>query len=297
METPSDKQPMQGKVCLVTGGTSGIGKVAATALASQGAEVVITGRNPQKTRDCAEGIQAETGNDSVQYLLVDYSDLHQVTKLAAAFKNRYSHLDVLLNNAGTYCNTRIRTDYGVEKTFLVNHLAPFLLTNLLLDVIRSSAPARIVNVASAAHHFATLNFDDLGFEHGYFGFSAYARSKLANILFTYELARRLEGSGVTVNAVHPGHVATNIWNNDLSIFGPVIKLINRLIAITPQQGADTLIYLASSPDVAQVTGKYFIKRKAVSSSALSRDKNAARKLWEVCEKLVLLAENPDNFTN
>ena len=215
---------------------------------------MIAGRNPQKTRDTADQIKSKTGNDSVQYLLADFSDLQQVANLAAAFKERHSRLDVLLNNAGTYFNTRIKTPYAVEMTFLVNHLAPFLLTNRLLDVIRASAPARIINVASEAHKFDTMNFEDLGFEHGYFGFKAYARSKLANVLFTYELARRLGGSGVTVNAVHPGHVATDIWKNNLAIFGPVIKLINRLIAITPEQGADTLIYLASSPDVAQING-------------------------------------------
>ena len=285
MVTANHQKTMQGKVCLVTGATAGIGKIAATALAAQGAQVVIAGRNPQKTRDTAEQIKSETGNNTVQYLLADFSDLQQVAQLAAAFKESHSRLDVLLNNAGTYFNTRIKTPYGVEMTFLVNHLAPFLLTNRLLDDIRSSAPARIINVSSIAHKFDTMDFEDLGFEHGYFGFKAYARSKLANILFTYELARRLAGNGVTVNAVHPGHVATDIWKNNLSIFGPVIKLINRLIAITPEQGADTLIYLASSPDVTSITGQYFIKRKAVPSSALSHDEKTARQLWEFSERI------------
>ncbi len=285
METSTERKPMQGKVCLVTGATAGIGKVAATALAMQGAQVVIAGRNPQKTRDTADQITSETGNNLVQYLLADFSDLQQVSNLASEFKERYSRLDVLLNNAGTYFNTRVKTAYAVEMTFLVNHLAPFLLTNLLLELIRTSAPARIINVASDAHKFATLNFDDLGFEHGYFGFSAYGRSKLANVLFTYELARRLAGSGVTVNAVHPGHVATDIWKTNFSIFGPALKFIMSLFSLTPQQGADTLIYLATSPDVAQVTGKYFVKRKAVPSSSLSHDEETARKLWEFSERI------------
>ncbi len=285
MEISTQKKTMRGKVCLVSGATAGIGKIAATSLAMQGAEVVITGRNPQKTRDTSDQIKLETGNNSVTYLLADFQDLQQVVNLAAAFKARHSRLDVLLNNAGTYFNTRIKTPYAVEMTFLVNHLAPFLLTNRLLDVIRPSAPARIINVASEAHRFDTLNFKDLGFEHGYFGFKAYARSKLANVLFTYELARRLGGSGVTVNAVHPGHVATDIWKNNLAIFGPVIRLINRWIAITPEQGADTLIYLASSPEVAGITGQYFIKRKVVSSSPLSHDEKTARQLWEFCEQI------------
>ena len=291
METSIDRKSMQGKVCLVTGATAGIGKVAATALAMQGAQVVIAGRSPQKTRDTADQIKSETGNELVQYLLADFSDLQQVSDLASAYKERYSRMDVLLNNAGTYFNTRVKTAYGVEMTFLVNHLAPFLLTNLLLELIQASAPARIINVASDAHKFATLNFDDLGFEHGYFGFNAYGRSKLANVLFTYELARRLEGSGVTVNAVHPGHVATDIWKTNFSIFGPALKFVMSLFSLTPQQGADTLIYLASSPDVAQITGQYFIKRKAVPSSSLSHDKETARHLWEFSERITSQIKN------
>jgi retinol dehydrogenase-12 len=293
LEILNASKTMHGKLCLVTGATAGIGKVAATALAAQGAEVVITGRNPQKTKDTADQIKSETGNSSVDYHLANFSDLQQVSNLAEAFKERHTHLDVLLNNAGTYFNTRKKTIYGVEMTFLVNHLAPFLLTNLLLDVIRASAPARIINVASAAHNFATLDFDDLGFERGYFGFKAYARSKLANVLFTYELARRLHGSGVTVNTVHPGHVATDIWKTNFSIFGPAFKFINSLFGLTPEQGADTLIYLASSPDVAHITGQYFIKRKAVPSSPLSHDENAVRQLWEVSEKIVSQKSTPD----
>lgn len=276
---------MAGKVCLITGATSGIGKVAAAVLAAQGAEVIITGRNPQKTRDAADQIKSETGSRSVPYLLADFSDLTQVRNLAASFREHHTHLDVLLNNAGTFFNTRVKTPYQVEKTFLVNHLAPFLLTKLLMDTLRGSAPARIINVSSDAHHYGTLDFEDLSFEHGYFGIKAYARSKLANLLFTYELARRLDGSAVTVNAVHPGHVATDIWKTNFSIFGPALKSIMGLFALTPEQGADTLIYLSSSPDVASITGKYFIKRKVINSSPLSYDKDLARQLWQVSEKL------------
>ena len=288
IEVSVDKNAMQGKVCLVTGATAGIGKVAAAALAAQGAEVVITGRNPQKTSDVADQIKSETGNQSVQYLLADFSNLQQVRDLAAAFKQRYSRLDVLLNNAGAFFNTRVETSYGVEMVFLVNHLAPFLLTNLLLDVIQASTPARIVNVSSDAHKYGTLNFEDLGFERGYFGMKAYARSKLANVLFTYELARRLAERDVTVNAVHPGHVATDIWKTNFSIFGPALKYITSLFALTPQQGADTLIYLASSSDVAGITGQYFVKRKAVPSSPLSYDEKIAQRLWEISESFTSL---------
>lgn len=276
---------MAGKVCLITGATSGIGKVAAAVLAAQGAEVIITGRNPQKTRDAADQIKSETGSRSVPYLLADFSDLTQVRNLAASFREHHTHLDVLLNNAGTFFNTRVKTPYQVEKTFLVNHLAPFLLTKLLMDTLRGSAPARIINVSSDAHQYGTLDFEDLSFEHGYFGIKAYARSKLANLLFTYELARRLDGSAVTVNAVHPGHVATDIWKTNFSIFGPALKSLMGLFALTPEQGADTLIYLSSSPDVASITGKYFIKRKVINSSPLSYDKDLARQLWQVSEKL------------
>lgn len=280
-----DENFMAGKVCLITGATSGIGKVVAAVLAAQGAEVIITGRNPQKTRDAADRIKYETGSRSVPYLLADFSDLTQVRNLAASFRERHTRLDILLNNAGTFFNTRVKTPYQVEKTFLVNHLAPFLLTKLLMDILMDGALARIINVSSDAHQYGTLDFEDLCFEHGYFGIKAYARSKLANLLFTYELARRLDGSAVTVNAVHPGHVATDIWKTNFSIFGPALKSLMGLFALTPEQGADTLIYLASSPDVAAITGKYFVKRNAVASSPLSYDKDLARQLWLVSEIL------------
>ena len=274
-----------GKICLVTGATSGIGKVTAVALAAQGAHVVITGRSAQKARETVQHIKSETGNEAVDYLLADFSDLQQVRDLAVMFKQRFSQLAVLLNNAGTFFNTRKKTSYGVEETFLVNHLAPFLLTNQLLDILQASAPARIINVSSDAHKFATLNFEDLEFNHGYFGIKAYGRSKLANVLFTYELARKLDGKGVTANAVHPGHVATDIWKKNFSIFGPILKYVTSLFALTPEQGADTLIYLASSLDVAEKTGQYFFKRESISSSPLSYDRKTATRLWEVSEKL------------
>jgi len=281
----TSEQSLRGKICLVTGATSGIGKVTATALAAREAEVVIVGRNAQKTQAAAQQIRTETGNDSVNFLLADFSDLGRVRDLAAAFKKQYSRLDILVNNAGAYFNTRRKTSYGVEATFLVNHLAPFLLTNLLLEPIQNSAPARIVNVSSNAHHNGTMDFNDLGFKRFYFGFWAYARSKLANILFTYELSRRLDGSGVTVNALHPGTVATDIFSTDFSIFGPALKWIVGWSALTPEQGADNTTYLASSPDVEGVTGNYFVKREAVASAPISYDEKLARQLWEVSEML------------
>ena len=284
-QNQANKQSMRGKVCMVTGATSGIGQVTAAALAAQGAHVIVVGRNRAKAQQVVGEIRRQTGNDAVWYLLADFSDLQQVRELAAAFSAQYSQLDVLVNNAGTYFNTRHPAPGGVEMTFHVNHLAHFLLTNLLLDTLTASAPARIVNVTSRAHEYDNMDFDDLGFERSYFGMKAYARSKLANLLFTYELARRLAGSGVTVNAVHPGGVATDIWRTNFPVLGPAIKWVMSLFALTPEEGADTLIYLASSPDVEGVTGKYFVEREAIASSPLSYDEQVAARLWEVSEEL------------
>jgi NAD(P)-dependent dehydrogenase (short-subunit alcohol dehydrogenase family) len=282
---PLVEPTLSGKVCLVTGATAGIGKVTAAALAARGAVVVIAGRNPQKTADTAREIQAATGN-TVDYLLADFADLRQVRKLAAAFQHKYTRLDVLVNNAGGYFNSRkAAPSGGLEMTFWVNHLAPFLLTNLLLGQMAASGPARIVTVASEAHRFDNMNFADLGFERFYFGFRAYARSKLANILCTYELDRRFAQDGIRANALHPGHVATDIWRTNFPGIGPYLKRFMQLFSLTPEQGADTMIYLASAPEVEDVSGKYFIKRKTVRSSRLSYDPETARRLWEFCEKM------------
>jgi NAD(P)-dependent dehydrogenase (short-subunit alcohol dehydrogenase family) len=281
---------MAGKVCLVTGATSGIGKVTAATLAAQGAEVFVAGRNQQKADAAVSWIKSETANKAVRYLLADFSDLDQVRELARALKERTSRLDVLVNNAGTFFNTRHETPYGVDMTFLVNHLAPFLLTSLLLKTLQDSAPARIVNVSSAAHEYDTMDFDDLGFKRGYAGMKAYARSKLANVLFTYELARRLDGSQVTVNAVHPGHVATDMWKTNFPFIGSALKWVMGLFARTPEQGADTVVYLASSPEVEGITGKYFADREAVQSSPLSYDEGVAQQLWQISKDLTRLRQ-------
>jgi len=277
---------MTGKICLVTGATAGIGKVTATELAAQGAELIITGRNQEKTENTVKQIKSKTGNDAVQYLLADFSDLQQVRELAAAFKESYARLDVLINNAGAFFNTRQETPYGVEMTFLVNHLAPFLLTTLLLDTLQTSSSARIVTVSSDAHRQDKMNFDDLGFKKGYFGMKAYARSKLANILFTYELARRLANTDVSVNVLHPGHVATDIWKTSFSLIGPLLKWVIGLFALNPEQGADNSIYLVSSQAVEGITGRYFIKREPAQSSQISNDEKVAQRLWELSENLI-----------
>jgi NAD(P)-dependent dehydrogenase (short-subunit alcohol dehydrogenase family) len=289
MSERSDSNYMAGKICLVTGATAGIGKITATALAALGTEVVIAGRNRQKAEATVREIVAATGNDKIGYLLADFADFGQVRELATSFKERYTRLDLLVNNAGAFVNTRKVTEYGVEKTFLVNHLSPFLLTNLLLKTIQDSAPARIVNIASDAHRYDKMDFDDLGFKRGYSGMKGYSRSKLANVLFTNELARRLEGSGVSANAVHPGHVATDIWKTNFGFVGPLLKWIMGLFALTPEQGAETPIYVASSPELEGVTGKYFDKREPVPSSPISYDEDVAQRLWKISENLTSVA--------
>jgi NAD(P)-dependent dehydrogenase (short-subunit alcohol dehydrogenase family) len=276
---------LKGKVCLVTGATSGIGTFTAAGLAAQGAEVVLAGRNRQKAEDALDLIQRRTGSEALSYLLADFRDLGQVRSLALDFKARYPRLDVLVNNAGAFFFSRRESSYGIEMTLLVNHVAPFLLTNLLLDLLQASAPARIVNVSSDGHKMANMDLTDLGCSHGYQGLRAYARSKLATLLFTYELARRLEGSSVTVNALHPGHVATDMWRTNFPVIGPALKWIMSWFTLTPEEGADNSIYLASSTQVEGVTGKYYVEREAVSSSPLSYDVALSRDLWQMCERL------------
>ena len=277
---------MDKKIILITGATAGIGQAAALTLAAQGHEIVVVGRNAAKTESVAQQLRAQTGNPAIHFLLADFSDLEQVRELAHQVKNQFPPLDVLINNAGAYFNTRRKTIYGVEKTFLVNHLAPFLLTNLLLDHLQNHA--RIINVASRRHFKSQLDLNDLNLERFYFGLDAYGRSKLANILFTYELARKLNNQPITVNALHPGLVETDIFKSDFWIFGPPLKWMISRISLTPEQGADTTIFLATSADVQGVTGKYFVKREAVPSSPLSYDEDLAKHLWEVSEKLTAI---------
>ncbi len=273
-------QQMNSKVCMVTGATAGIGQVTALELARQGATVVLVGRNAQRCIAAVEAIHQETGNASVDYLVADLSILSQVRQLADEFKRRYSRLDVLVNNAGALFLQRHITPEGLEMTFALNHLNYFLLTDLLLDILKTSTPARIVNVSSDAHRGARLDFSDLQYQRGYSGYAAYGRSKLMNVLFTYELARRLEGVQVTANALHPGFVATRFAMNN----GVIVNLVMRLAhlgALSPQEGARTSIYLASSPEVEGVTGQYFTREKAVKSDPASYDEADARRLWEI----------------
>jgi NAD(P)-dependent dehydrogenase (short-subunit alcohol dehydrogenase family) len=271
---------MRDKVCLVTGATSGIGLVAARELARQGARVVIVGRHQARCDATVQQIQSQTGSRQVEVLLADLSSQRQVRELARQFRERHPRLDVLVNNAGGIWLQRELTVDGLEMTFAVNHLAYFLLTQLLLDTLKASAPARIVNVSSDAHRKATMDFEDLQGERRYSGWRAYCQSKLANLLFTYELARHLGGTGVTANALHPGWVATGFAANN-GWRGRVWQRVARWFALSSEKGARTIVYLATSPDVADISGRYFVRERAVPSSAASYDEASARRLWQV----------------
>jgi NAD(P)-dependent dehydrogenase (short-subunit alcohol dehydrogenase family) len=280
---------MNGKTCLVTGATSGIGKETALALARRGASVIVVGRNPAKGADTVRWIRQQTGNDSVDLMLADLSSQLQVRRLAEDFKEKYQHLHVLVNNAGAVMLSRRESEDGIEMTWALNHLGYFLLTNLLLDVLRASAPSRIVNVSSGAHRRVELDFADLQGRKRYRGFGAYARSKLANLLFTYELAARIEGTGVTVNALHPGLVATNLPGGN-GLFGSVLTFLLGLRGMRPEAGARTAVYLAASSEVDGVSGLYFVKQKAVRSSRASYDLASAGRLWQVSVEMTGLAD-------
>lgn len=283
---------MQDKLIMVTGATDGIGKETALGLARLGAQVIVVGRTPAKIAATVEQIKAQSGNQKIDSLQADFSSLEQIRKLASTFNQRYDHLDVLVNNAGGIFGSRSETADGFEWTFGVNHLAPFLLTNLLLPALQAavqrSGSARIVTVSSAAHAMSKLNFDDLQNQRRYSAFRVYAQSKLANVLFTYELARRLSGTGITANALHPGGVASNFGSGQPGLFSKLIGLAMSF-GITPAQGAQTSIYLASSPEVAGVTGKYFSNQKPARSSPTSKDPAAAARLWQISEQLTGLA--------
>jgi retinol dehydrogenase-12 len=266
---------MIGKICLVTGATDGIGKVTVRALAERGATVIGVGRDPDKIQATLADIGDTPG--SVTFLTADLSSQADIRALAEAFKSQHDQLHVLVNNAGALFNSYRETVDGIEMTFALNHLGYFLLTNLLLDRLTTSAPARIINVSSNAHEGSTISFDDLGYRRSYSGWTAYGASKLANILFTYELARRLDGTGVTVNAVHPGFVNTNFQRAaGLNMRGP----------LTSEEGADTQIWLATAEELAGVTGKYFVRRRDRRSSEVSYDEGMAAHLWETSAEMV-----------
>lgn len=277
---------MAGKTVLITGGTSGIGKATAKGLAALGARVVITGRDRTRTEAAAVEVRTATGNPDVDAFAADLSSQAEVRRLAAEVLDAYPRLDVLVNNVGGYWATQHMTADGLEHTFAVNHLAAFLLTDLLLDRLKASAPARVVTVSSNAQSLGTIDFVDLQGERRYSGQAAYNQSKLASVMFTYELARRLEGTGVTATVLHPGVVNSGFGAEDPSRIFKFLVPLWRPFMKTPQQGAATSIYLASSPQVEGVTGRYFADSRPQTSNQASYDVVAAARLWQISARLV-----------
>jgi NAD(P)-dependent dehydrogenase (short-subunit alcohol dehydrogenase family) len=269
---------LDGRTCLVTGATSGIGLATAQGLAALGAHVVMVGRDAARAEQARRQVIEKSGNDRVDVLLGDLSSLAGIRGLADAFLARYPALQVLVNNAGTVELSRQLTVDGFEKTFAVNHLAYFLLTNLLLPRLRESAPARIVNVASEAHRIGRLDLGDLQSEKGYAAMRVYGTSKLLNLLFTVELAERLAGSGVTANSLHPGAVSTRLGTQNGALARLLIGLLKPFF-LTPEQGAANSIYVAAAEELEGVSGKYFVKQKAVLPSRRSRRRGLARRVW------------------
>jgi len=287
---------MKDKTVVVTGGNNGIGLETAVGLARLGAHVVITARNQAKGDAALADVKKRSASDNVELMLADFASLESIRGFAEKFKADHDRLDVLVNNAGGINTSRSETLDGFETTFGVNHLGYFLVTNLLLDMLKASAPARVVSVSSGAHLRAKgIDFDDLNAEQSYSGMGVYGKSKLANVLFTYELARRLDGTGVTANCLHPGVVRSGFGQNNGGLISLVFKSAYTLM--TPftksnAQGAETSIHLASSPEVEGVTGRYFADSKETPSSAASHDEEAARRLWEISEQMTGLSASP-----
>jgi NAD(P)-dependent dehydrogenase (short-subunit alcohol dehydrogenase family) len=279
---------MQNKVCLVTGATSGIGFVTALELAKMGATVIVGGRDLEKTANAVIKIRTLSNNDYVDFLIADLSDFKEVRRFADEFKAKYSKLDVLVNNAGAIFKEYDENTDRVEMTMALNFFSPYLLTGYLLESLYKATPSRVINVSSMLHQSASNNYNNYNNEALYKPLPAYSLSKLALMHFTYELADKLKGSGVVVNAMHPGWVKSNFGTGFYTGFYGVINTISSPLQLTPEQGASTIIYLASSSEVGNLTGKYFIKKKDSKSSAASYDKQASEYLWE-------LAENTCNF--
>jgi NAD(P)-dependent dehydrogenase (short-subunit alcohol dehydrogenase family) len=276
---------MKGKTVVVTGANQGIGKVSALELAKLGADVTLVCRNADKGRAAVEEIRAAAPSSKIELVVADFTSLADVWRAASEITAAHPRVDVLLNNAGLIVPKRRETVDGLEETFAVNHLAPFLLTTRLLDALRSSPSARVVTVSSTAHRGATMNWDDLQYSRGYKSFKVYGQSKLANILFTYELARRLEGTSVTANTLHPGVIASGFGQSYPGWLSTVIGLAKPFM-LSNADGAKTSIFLASSPEVEDVSGKYFDKCRAVKSNEASYDVESQKRLWAISEELV-----------
>jgi NAD(P)-dependent dehydrogenase (short-subunit alcohol dehydrogenase family) len=285
---------MQGTLVMITGATSGLGKETAIILAGMGSRLVLVNRDPAKGMETKMDVVRLTGNQGVELIVADLLLQKELVRVAAEFGASHQKLDVLINNAGTVYSKYGETEDGIERTMAVNYFAPFLLTNLLLGQLKVGAPSRIINVASTAHYSGKLDIKKLGKERqmGLGGLGAYSRSKVALVLFTYELARRLQGTGVTANCLHPGAVRTNIWGRS-GAYAPIARFAS-LFMRSAKRGAETQVYLASSPDVESVTGKYFEDCRPKQSSAASYDKDLARRLWEESEKMVGMSDSPRN---
>lgn len=274
---------MKGKICMITGANSGIGKATALGLANLGATLVLVCRDQIRAEEAISEIKEKSGNGSIGLLLADLSSQREIHNVVNEFKKKYDHLDVLINNAGVNLHQQTLTEDGIETTFAVNYLAYFMLSNLLFETLKDSAPARIVNVASSVQA-KSIDFDDLNGNNHYRQLKAYAQSKLAVILFTYEFARRIKGTGVTVNCLHPGFVKTNMIRK----FRPFVKYFYHLVGLfmlKPKKGAKTSIYLASSPEIDGTNGKYFKKKKEIKSVKISYDESVAKELWDLSVKL------------
>ncbi len=279
--TPVD---LSNQTILITGATNGIGLITARELARMGAQVVIIGRNPGRTTDTVKSIRQTTGNSRVDGLVGDLAVQAEVHRLAEEYRQRYGRLTVLINNAGAVFFHRLLSADGFEMTLALNHLSYFMLTNLLVDLVTADAPARIINVSSLAHWMGRINLDDVANSYHVGSWTAYSQTKLMNVLFTYELARRLEGKGVAVNCLHPGFVATNFGKSNGGIFRSLWNFFD-VAAISPERGARTTIYLASSPEAAKFNGQYFVRSKPQRSSRASYDRDLARRLWDLSRDL------------
>ena len=275
---------MKDKICLVTGATDGIGKETARCLGKQNAQLILVGRNPEKGEKVQKKLIAITGNNQIDIMTADLSNMNAIQKLSAEIHKKYNKLNVLINNVGAFFSKREITDEGFEKTFALNHLGYFLLTKLLLDLIKKGKNPRIINVASGAHIGATLDFDNLQGKNDYSGWAAYKRSKLMNIMFTYKLAELLKDTPITVNTLHPGFVRTRFGDNNTGIVGIGLNLAKKIGAISIKKGAETSVFLATSPTVKGVSGKYFVKCKPEKSSSSSYNKSDIDRLWRTTDE-------------
>lgn len=274
-------QPLRGKTCLVTGASTGIGKATAGQLARLGAKVIMVCRSRERGERALLELQLALGSGNLYLLVADLSSQREVRRLAEEVRKNFAALHVLINNAGLFSATRQLSEDGIEKTLAVNHLAPFLLTRLLRDRLKASAPSRVINVGSAAYRQGRLRLEDLNFEQGYTGFAAYARSKLALLLQSLELAERLAGSGVTVNCLHPGLTATDIFRD----FAPAWRLMLRPFSNSPQRAARSSVFLASDPGLQEVTGRFFIGRRPAVLTRQAQQAGLRKELWEISEAL------------